>query len=380
MNGLRGIAALVVVAFHSTWQDGVQNGYIAVDFFFVLSGFVIAHAYDDRLKQGMTFKEFALIRLIRLYPLYLFGTLIPIAAMVVCVILGHSIIGKGAYAIPSALLMLPSPPTDGNWGLEYCLYPLNPPAWSLFFELLINVLYALTVRLWTEVRICSLLVFSGSILMLNADTLFSGGWNSGWNGGWQWPSVFMGFLRVFYSFPVGVLIYRLYKKGFRCPSIPSPIIAGVLLFLLSSPSAWVMQVSVLIGFPLLVAFAAKAEPKGIFLPIFSVLGAASYAIYAIHLPLHEAAESLSRLLGLPYPRTIDAIIFVVLVPLCVLIDNLYDTPVRKFLARKLLSRSRIAPAGAALQPGLPREIDVAAAPAYAKTVDDFTLASGTHDR
>jgi peptidoglycan/LPS O-acetylase OafA/YrhL len=104
------------------------------------------------------------------------------------------------------------------------------------------------------------------------------------------------------------------------------------------PHFWGIQFNVLIGFPLLVALAAASEPKGIFLSIFCALGAASYAIYAIHEPLHGLISAMLTKLSLPTGLLGDFILITSIVPICVIMDKVYDTPVRKYLTSKLLRR------------------------------------------
>ncbi len=334
MNGLRGIAALTIAALHFGLSAPLKLQYasIAVDFFFVLSGFVISYSYDERLKHNLSFKEFLVIRLVRLYPLYIAGTIIMILVPVLSYLSkGYVIKENIAYinSIPYALLMLPAPPSSYE-AIGY-LYPLNAPAWSLFFEIVANIIYALSVRLWTETRILILLSFIATILIFS---------DQFYEAGWRWADPEMGLLRVFYSFPAGVLIYKFWRRGISFPSIPSPIIAALFLALLMAPHALDAQFSVLLGFPLLVAFAATSEPKGVFLPIFSALGAASYAIYAIHWPLRKFAEAVLSKFGLFSGTTIEIILLILIVPICLIIDNVYDTPVRKYLTRNLL-RARV---------------------------------------
>jgi len=238
----------------------------------------------------------------------------------------------GFNSIPFALLMLPTPPQTGDWALA-SLYPLNIPAWSLFFELVVNIIYGITVRLWTEGKLLILLVLTASMLLINGDF----GVN---DGGWNWASAHIGLLRVFYSFPAGVLIYKLHKRQISFPPIPSPATVVVLVGLLMLPYVWGIQFSVLVGFPLLVALAAPSKPRGVFLPIFSTIGSASYAIYATHVPLHELIGAGLTKLGLSIGLLGDVMLIVLIVPMCVIIDNVYDTPVRKYLARNVLQRSK----------------------------------------
>ena len=144
MNGLRGIAALAVVGYHFSLRGPLhlQNGFLAVDLFFVLSGFVIAYSYEKRLREGLPLKDFVLIRFIRLYLLYLLGTLFPIIAVVASFISKGRIIELNSdafHAIPSALLMLPAPPMKANW-LDTQLYTISMDRHGLYYyELLVNI-------------------------------------------------------------------------------------------------------------------------------------------------------------------------------------------------------------------------------------------------
>ncbi|HEX7694251.1 MAG TPA: acyltransferase family protein, partial [Sphingomonas sp.] len=86
LDGMRGLAALSVVALHTAQyfpsQTGPARAYLAVDFFFMLSGFVMAHAYGDKLRAGLTIKGFAEIRLARLYPMIFLGVTLGLLARV----------------------------------------------------------------------------------------------------------------------------------------------------------------------------------------------------------------------------------------------------------------------------------------------------------
>lgn len=340
MNGLRGIAALVVVAYHWSLRKPLHlaNGFLAVDFFFVLSGFVIAYSYEQRLKNGLSLKDFTLIRLIRFYPLYFLGIAFPIFTVILSYVINGRIIDTRLNefrAIPFELFMLPSPPMTAK-GLNEYLYLLNSPAWSLFFEMIINLLYAASVRFWTELRIVVLLTVVGSVFLISV--LLNG--PSCADGGWNWATLPMGFLRVLYSFPAGVLIYRLYDRGVRFKAVPSPVVVALLLILFMAPPRWGVPFSVLAGFPLLVALAAKSEPRGLLAPVFASLGVASYAIYVIHQPMHDFITAVLGRYGFSTEVLADVILLSLIVPVCVVIDTIYDIPVRKYLTQKLLRRTR----------------------------------------
>ena len=166
--------------------------------------------------------------------------------------------------------------------LHICIFSMGRGLWSLFLELVVNILYVMTLRFWTKKRLIILLIVIGSILILNI-TLYGALYA---DGGWAWKNIHVGFLRVFYSFPAGVLVYRLYKRNIACPTVPSLAAVAILFLLFLLPSSWIIPFDILIGFPVLVALAARTEPRGILQPVFASLGAASYAVYAIHQPMH----------------------------------------------------------------------------------------------
>src|SRR5476651_1716285 len=85
LDGLRGVASILVVCFHlfenlcsDRFHQIINHGYLAVDFFFLLSGFVVAYAYDDRWAK-MTQWDFYKRRLIRLQPMVIMGSIIGAA-------------------------------------------------------------------------------------------------------------------------------------------------------------------------------------------------------------------------------------------------------------------------------------------------------------
>lgn len=167
LDGLRGIAALTVVWFHifeafatSHLDQRINHGYLAVDFFFILSGFVIGYAYDDRWKK-MTVAEFLKRRLIRLHPMVVIGALI---GAVMFYFQGCSVWDVTKVTVPMLLAatlmnacLIPASPGTEIRGLSE-MYPLNGPSWSLFFEYAGNILYAFFIRKLST-RALSVVVF-----------------------------------------------------------------------------------------------------------------------------------------------------------------------------------------------------------------------------
>jgi peptidoglycan/LPS O-acetylase OafA/YrhL len=126
LDGLRGVAALCVVIFHfgemvisdysKLW---IGHGYLAVDFFFCLSGFVLGYAYDDRITT-MGLGSFFKARLIRLHPLVVFGSVLGLIAFY-----------ANPFGVPPGYGMIPYAAIHGG---GQSLFGLNAPSWSLFWE------------------------------------------------------------------------------------------------------------------------------------------------------------------------------------------------------------------------------------------------------
>ena len=156
LDGLRGVAALTVVCFHlfeayatSHLDQRINHGYLAVDFFFILSGFVIGYAYDDRWTK-MTVGEFLKRRFIRLHPMVVIGALIGAVMFYFqgCSVWDVSTVSVGALLLATLMnaLLIPATPGAEIRGVGE-MYPLNGPSWSLFFEYIGNILYAFFIRL-----------------------------------------------------------------------------------------------------------------------------------------------------------------------------------------------------------------------------------------
>jgi len=175
LDGLRGVAAILVVFFHlfeahsSGHLDQVINhGYLAVDFFFVLSGFVVGYAYDDRWNK-MTIGAFFKRRLIRLQPMVVMGMFIGAVFFFFGSDAMFPEIGRVSvwqvmllFVIGSTLLPVPPSMDIRGWGE---MHPLNGPAWSLFFEYMANILYALVIRRFSKFLLTLLVIVAGGALI-----------------------------------------------------------------------------------------------------------------------------------------------------------------------------------------------------------------------
>lgn len=218
LDGLRGLAALLVV-YHHQHLAGINGAppaaYLAVDLFFLMSGFVIAHAYEERLQSGLAPLAFMRLRLFRLYPLYLLGSAIGLAVAVAFWRLSafHPATAPELLAVlAKGLVMAPVFSADPT----VMAFPLNGPAWSLFFEAAINLVYAVIgVRLSNRALI-AMCVATGAMLVwcgLGANDL---------NVGFRTLSFAWGLPRVAFSFLLGCSLVDCSGAGGsrRCAQVP----------------------------------------------------------------------------------------------------------------------------------------------------------------
>ena len=366
LDGLRGVAALMVIWYHifegyafagGSIIETFNHGYLAVDFFFILSGFVIGYAYDDRWKTTMTQKEFFKRRLIRLHPMVVMGAVL--GAITFC-IQGceqwdgtRVSISMVMLAMLLNLFLIPAvpgtgPEVRGNGEM----YPLNGPSWSLFFEYIGNILYALFIRRLSTKALTILVVIAGIGLASFSIFNLSGNYHLG--VGWSMIdyNLIGGFLRMLFAFSIGLLMSRIFKpvhiKGaFWMCSVAT-------LVLLSMPyvgghtSQWMNgiydAVCTILIFPLLVYLGAsgKTTDKGT-AKICKFLGDISYPVYVIHYPLmylFYAWLIKNQLYTLGETWQVALCVYALCIVLAYLSLKFYDEPLRKYLAKRFLSKKR----------------------------------------
>lgn len=377
LDGLRGVAALMVLLYHVfndaksffVWPTPVNEFYhsfLGVDFFFILSGFVMGYAYDESLtsltpipspgrgetpeeRGTLTFWGFVKRRLIRLHPMVVMGVILGAIAFIIqgCVNWqGNAVpVETLMWATLLALFLIPVPSgMDVRGNTE--AFPLNGPHWSLFFEYIGSLLYGLLLhrlptkwlRVWVTCGIISLAAY--------ALILEDGGVAYGWSS--EPMNLLGGALRMLYAYPMGLLMARMFRKR-----KPEPLHGHVFLFcsaslvvLLGLPiiggkeTEIIYQLACLFSFfPGLIWIGARGSVEGWRQQVVSFLGRLSYPLYAVHFPLIYLYITWVRQDATPYQGydqpwlaaiiTIAASLFIA--TLCLLF---YDEPLRKRLSKK----------------------------------------------
>lgn len=332
IDGLRGVAALLVVCRHIVPLHGgkldFQSSYLAVELFFLFSGFVIAHAYDRRFEAGLGFWEFVKVRLIRLYPLYFLGFVIAVLTVPGARLMGLSTWPLDPAVILPNLFMLPTPIRFAGG----VLFPFNNPSWTLFFELLANFAYALVIKRLTNGRLALIVIATAAWLALTA--FLFGSLDIGYNQ----RHFAGGFARVSFSFFAGVAVYRLQMRR-PCPLRISPwvlmaVTCGLLVVRLPRGLDRELYDSLcaIVLFPVLAYMATAVEPGKMGQKMFALGGGASYALYLIHAPLGGVLNQFFTAYGRPHGSIALGVAFITAVSIIsVLVEVYYDRPVRRWL-------------------------------------------------
>ena len=361
LDGLRGAAALMVVWYHvfegfAFAQGGAittfNHGYLAVDFFFMLSGFVISYAYDDRWSKGLTIGNFFKRRLIRLHPMVLMGAIIGTLSF----LLGGNLrwdgqttsLGWVMLAMFMGMCLIPAYPGAGyDVRGNGEMYSLNGPTWSLFFEYIGNIAYALIIRKLSGRGLAILTALLGIVLGWFAVTDVSG---YGMIGvGWTLDTInFLGGLvRMLFPFTMGMLLARNFRaikvKGifwiaiaalfalFSVPYIPACgeiCLNGAFEFL-----------CILVFFPTIIWLGASGATTHKFSTgTCNFLGAISYPLYVVHYPVmylfyQWLIKNEVYTLGESWPMVLCVMgtsVFLAWITL-----KFWETPVRKWLEKRL---------------------------------------------
>src|SRR5271168_343569 len=293
LDGLRGSAAILIVIFHvfnysfgwDTPLSLLHHAYLAVDFFFGLSGFVVAYAYDDRWTRMSTLQFFR-IRLIRLHPLVLVGATLGLLGYLFDPFgkaINHTSAPMLLLAYVTSLLLLPSPPVGGRPNETQAL---NGPAWSLMQEYLGNIAYALILRRLRAVTLGIIFGLSGLLLVWVANLKGS------LDGGWGYPEIWMAPLRLTASFVMGLWLYRIHDRA-HFPRVGLLLLSIVLVICFQMPvfpkvgglslNGLYDAASVLLLFPLIILCGAHSNAGMGMIKLCKFSGRLSYPLYITHI-------------------------------------------------------------------------------------------------
>ena len=347
LDGLRGVAAVIVLIYHicESHHANYFHGYLAVDFFFALSGFVIGYAYDDRWAKGMTLGIFFKRRLIRLQPMVVIGSVVgaimfffqdypmfykihdtPIWLMLLVMVIGMTLI-----PVPTGKMDI------RGWGE---MHPLNGSAWSLFFEYIANILYGTFIRKFSKTAL-SILVGIAAVALVHL-AVTKGSVDGGWT--LDWEQLRIGFTRLMYPFFAGLLLYRVCKTGkiknafLWCSLL---IIIGLCIPKIGGKDLlWTNglydSLTIILLFPFIVWMGASGEVKGKYSSkICKFLGDISYPLYITHWPVVLAYMGWVGTNKLTFSQTwhFALLTFFGSILLAWVSLKFYDLPVRKWLTK-----------------------------------------------
>lgn len=354
LDGLRGVAAIIVVTFHLTEPLGtghldilVNHGYLAVDFFFLLSGFVTGYAYDDHWHK-MTISTFLKRRIERLQPMVVLGMslgaigfyftdstiwplihTIPLWKMLLVMLIGYTVL-----PVPLSL--------DIRGWAE--MHPLNSVGWSLFFEYIANILYAIGIRKFSKTALSILVLVAALALAHLAINSPSGDVSGGWTLNTE--QLHVGITRMMYPFFAGLLLSRIAKPThIKYAFLWCSLMVALVLYMPRIGGAehvWMNgiyeSVCIIIIFPLIVYLGAsgvvhtQTERR-----ICKFLGNISYPLYLVHYPLvYFYVAWISDHKGVTIAQALPYALLILICSVILAYISLkwYDEPVRKWLREK----------------------------------------------
>lgn len=362
LDGLRGVAAMIVVLFHilevhskgNHAEQLINHGYLAVDFFFLLSGFVLAYAYDDRWDK-MTLKDFFKRRIIRLQPMIIIGSIIGAALFYFQDSPG---LGWGAiHEVPlwkTILVMCIGftliPVSKGldirGWNE---MHPLNGPGWSLFFEYIANIAYALILRKVSKLVLVILVLLAAGLTLQYAMTNPNGNIIGGWSID-DATQMRIGFTRLIFPFLTGLLLARVAKLHYTKHAF---LTASLLLVVFMAVphlggdnNIWNRLYEcfcLMIVFPFVIWLGAGGKVKGKKASnICKFLGDISYPIYITHFPIIYVymAWVVNNDLSLSQSWHFGVLALVASVALAYLAMRFYDLPIREWLRKRFLQSGK----------------------------------------
>jgi peptidoglycan/LPS O-acetylase OafA/YrhL len=301
LDTLRGLAALSVAAFHSRDLLGdtvlVPHAYMAVDLFFVLSGFILMHRYAAGVVSGeLSAIRFAQLRFARLYPLYLAATLLGVLLFAAKVLMGAHVDGSLADVGRNALysVMLVPDPLASQLRPDAPLFPFLGQAWSVLWEFVLSACFFGWLRAGGKGLgwILALSMAALGVMTMAYKSI---------DGGWVWATLPMGATRALTGFTLGILVARVVgpmsqasnRRGVRLAAVAGGVsaIAAAAYIALSQTTVWPIELAVaFLAFPLIVGGLALTRAPWLENRLGDVLGGASYSIYLLHRLLFDVGQ------------------------------------------------------------------------------------------
>jgi peptidoglycan/LPS O-acetylase OafA/YrhL len=371
LTPLRGIAALWVVIFHFCWYfpavhperytAAVYKGYLAVDLFFVLSGFVITHVYKDGFAgrvTGRRYRDFLKARVARIYPLHIAVLLLFVAAATAERAASYALRGsfepmpllgeRSLGGLLANLVML-----QGLWARELSW---NDPSWSISLEFLAYLLFPLFFPvLWRAGRAAKAGLGGLLLVVLGWLAYRTGGYFNQWNGTYA-------ILRCLPEFLAGMLLYSAYQSGIFASMLSTDAaLAAVALLLAALLHLGAPDLAIIPLFPLLIL--AAVRNRGRLSPLLNSpplvwLGDISYSLYLLHwFVLFVTTEIARRLPALDFANlppapslALIAVLIAVSLALATLSFRFIEVTGRRWLRHRL----DVGRPAAAMEAALPR--------------------------
>lgn len=285
LDVLRGCLAIAVVLHHYFQLAGfpyMGSAWLAVDAFFILSGLVLGVSYEEKIKRGLTFKQFLVGRLVRLYPSYFIGLLIGVFVFFYTDKLNLAP-SDWFGRLFTSFLLLPFPVplgVDGSYLTPVFLF--NDPAWSLFFEIFINLIFFFYISSFSKHLKPFLLILFTVGLVVSMVCL-------GLSNGFSAENFLGGFFRVGFFFFLGFYIYKLPLKKWRGSYFSSFFLLFLLLIIFNLRNYYALFLGLFALIPLtVISFYLIENPSGDFcLKFAELIGDISYPLYIIHYPLFK---------------------------------------------------------------------------------------------
>jgi peptidoglycan/LPS O-acetylase OafA/YrhL len=352
LNAIRGVAALAVAIYHAPVLFGVTqtfpHAYLAVDLFFVLSGFVMLHAYEQRILSGLSLRRFVQLRLARLYPLLAIVTVAGFAILMAKHAAGRADVNAQTFlALPLSLVLLPAP---SGASAAHAAYPFVTQSWSIVWEIAlcgVFFVWAKSIRRWAIVVAAAFALGLAWVALSRGDI----------DGGWTTPTFWIGGLRAVIAFFAGLAVRQWTRRGALPRAVNLAAIAAAVAVLtyvivVRSTFWWADYGAAVVGFPLIIAAASQSRSRLLENWFGDRLGEASYSIYMLHNTTIDILDTVLKhvpRIGAAGHLTLGLVWLAAVIAGSWLSWRYLESPLRRFFSRTdvFLWRARLRGAGSA---------------------------------